>query len=277
MSERTWRPLAGTASLLLLLTAGRAAPAPSVTYIANEGVMISAPGAKVLIDALFGDGLPEYGVASPATRKALEGGHAPFDAVNLVLATHIHRDHFDPVAVLRHLTANPRATFVSTTQAVAGLREADSVAAGKLGARIVGVEVAAGERRLVATAAGARVFALGMPHGGQGETANIGFLVEVAGCRLLHIGDSMIGPEELRRFRLAELGIDVALLPFWYLLTTELRTGVRDLLRPRSVVALHFPVEPGEHLAQVRADFPEAHTFDRELAVWPVPGCGSAR
>jgi L-ascorbate metabolism protein UlaG (beta-lactamase superfamily) len=275
MTERMRRPAARAAILVLLLTAGRAAHAPSVTYIANEGVMITAPGTKVLIDALFGDGLPEYGAASPATRKPLEGGLAPFDAVDLVLATHIHRDHFDPGAVLRHLAANPRARFVSTTEAVTRLREVDSVAVRRLGTRLVGVDVAEGERRLVARAAGARVFALGMPHGRRpGLPANLGFLVEVAGCRLLHIGDTTIGAEEMRPFRLADQGIDVALLPDWYLLTPDLRTAVREVVRPRHVVALHLPVEPGEHLAALRAEFPEAHTFDRELAVWPVPRCG---
>jgi L-ascorbate metabolism protein UlaG (beta-lactamase superfamily) len=274
MTERL-RRVPALAAMLLLLTAGHPAHAPSVTYIANEGVMIAAPGTKVLIDALFGDGLPEYGAASPATRNALESGRAPFDGVDLVLATHIHRDHFDPGAVLRHLAANPRATFVSTAAAVARMRETDSAAVRGLGARIVGVDVSDGERRLVARAGGARVFALGMPHGRRPDLpVNLGFLVEVVGCRFLHIGDTTIGPEELGRFGLAQPGIDVALLPDWYLLTPDLREAVRESVRPRHVVALHLPAEPRAHLAALRTEFPDAHTFDRELAVWRVPRCG---
>ena len=45
------------------------------------------------------------------------------DNVDLILATHNHADHFDPIAVGRHLRANPEARFVSTKQAVKSLRD----------------------------------------------------------------------------------------------------------------------------------------------------------
>src|SRR5687768_12633750 len=79
-----------------------------ITYLANEGVMLSSGGATVLIDALFGEGLRGYGVVSKPTRVRLEGATAPFDRVSAVLTTHIHPDHFDASGVAAHLGAHGR-------------------------------------------------------------------------------------------------------------------------------------------------------------------------
>jgi hypothetical protein len=136
---RHFRPYTALVAVLVSVAASSAAlgaqnPAPPrtardslmVTFLANEGVMLSAAGATIIIDGLSGEGLEGYGVVSPANRRLLERALPPFDRVNAVLTTHIHRDHFDAPAVLSHLRANPRATFISTTEAVAQVRAAES-------------------------------------------------------------------------------------------------------------------------------------------------------
>lgn len=94
-----------------------AANALEVTYLANEGFMIAGGGRKVLIDALFGEGLDGYAVVSPAQRALLEQAREPFADMDAVFATHFHDDHFNATAVLAHLTRNPQAFFFSTPQA----------------------------------------------------------------------------------------------------------------------------------------------------------------
>jgi hypothetical protein len=85
-----------SASSLSAQRAPRVAPAGPdslvITFLANEGVMLSSGGTTVLIDALFGDGLRGYGIVTQPTRTALERGQPPFDRVNAVLATHVHND-----------------------------------------------------------------------------------------------------------------------------------------------------------------------------------------
>jgi hypothetical protein len=80
-----------------------------VTYLANEGFMIAGGGRKILIDALFGEGLDGYAVVSPAQRALLEQAREPFADVDAVFATHFHDDHFNAAAVLAHLMRNPTA------------------------------------------------------------------------------------------------------------------------------------------------------------------------
>ena len=77
--------------------ATRQAPAKqegvSITFLANEGVMLSSGTGKVLIDALFQKYETGYAVPADSTRAALEGARSPFDDVRLILVTHRHGDH----------------------------------------------------------------------------------------------------------------------------------------------------------------------------------------
>src|SRR5262245_25828774 len=83
-----------------------AANSLEVTYLANEGFMIAGGGRKLLIDALFREGVEGYATITPATRELLEQARSPFDGVDAVFAAHFHDDHFDAEAVLAHLTHN---------------------------------------------------------------------------------------------------------------------------------------------------------------------------
>ncbi|HEY5680421.1 MAG TPA: MBL fold metallo-hydrolase, partial [Pseudomonadales bacterium] len=76
-----------------------------LTYLANEGVMITWRDEAVLIDALFRGGVAGYATLDPKTRDDLESARAPFDRVQAILVTHFHADHLDPEAVVSHLTA----------------------------------------------------------------------------------------------------------------------------------------------------------------------------
>jgi L-ascorbate metabolism protein UlaG (beta-lactamase superfamily) len=90
----------------------------SITFLANEGVLLSSGTKKVLIDALFLKYETGYAIPADSTRAALESARPPFDAVDLVLVTHRHGDHFHPAPVAAHLRANPRATLLTSRQVI---------------------------------------------------------------------------------------------------------------------------------------------------------------
>ena len=127
-------PLASIRRVMSLLGAGAffAGPAPaqrpagqegvSITFLANEGVMLSSGGKKVLIDGLFLRYGPDFAVPADSTQAALRTARAPFDAVDLILVTHRHGDHFHPETVAAHLRANPRATLLTSKQVIDSLR-----------------------------------------------------------------------------------------------------------------------------------------------------------
>ncbi len=49
-------------------------------------------------------------------RARLESASAPYDAVDAILITHWHEDHFSPEAVAAHLTRNGHAVLVSSPE-----------------------------------------------------------------------------------------------------------------------------------------------------------------
>jgi L-ascorbate metabolism protein UlaG (beta-lactamase superfamily) len=227
--------------LLALVAAPSAGQDLEATYLANEGVLLRSGTSAVLVDALFGEGLEGYPTVPSEQRERLERAEPPFDAVTLVLATHRHRDHFEPTAVARFLAANARTHFLSTPQAASELGAALAASGG--GAPI--------ERRIHSAlpAAGAlehhelggvslRVAQL--HHGAGNETQNLGFLIELGGVRVLHVGDTSASAADFAPLALDRAGIDLALLPVWYFTSQGLASAVSEQMRPRRSVAFHF-------------------------------------
>lgn len=240
MSRHRARTLIALAlwAVLGAVPASFAAPAPTpqgveVTYLGNEGFLLQAGETGVLIDALFGDGIPGYQVVPAELREALEAGRPPFGKVDLVLATHEHGDHFDPAAVRRFLTANPRAVFLSTPQAVERLRaEGES-----LGDRVRAI-LPPPDRPETVQVAGVQVRVFSLHHGQERPTQNLAFLVELAGFKIFHVGDTEVEAAEIAPLSLAEAEIDLALLPPWTLAQVDL---VRDGIQPRRLGLMHVP------------------------------------
>ena len=221
-------------ALVSLIACGAAHAAPELTYLGNDGVLISAAGRKVVIDALYGDGLPGYVTLPVPHRDKLELAQAPFDGIDLILATHYHRDHFDAGAVALHLARNPKAVFVSTEQAVAKLREqVDDFST--LEKRVHALAPEEG-RPVRLEPGGIALTVLNLHHGRGRDVQNLGFIVELGGTTFLHTGDTLASAEDLAKYDLFEKTFDVALLPFF-----QLDAALSNSIRARRVVALHLP------------------------------------
>ena len=193
-------------------------PSIRITYLANEGVMLQGRGGRVLIDALFGEGLPEYAVVPESSRDSLERAVAQYGGPALVLTTHPHRDHFDSAAVARYLAANPRAV---------ALPAPDTIARTGLGRELDWVRV----RRVA------------IPHGPtRRPVGHSAWLVTLDGVTALHIGDAGSEPGSWPPLGLGARGLDVALVPYWYALDEDSFHELFEVLRPRTVVLLHVPL-----------------------------------
>jgi L-ascorbate metabolism protein UlaG (beta-lactamase superfamily) len=240
----------GLAAVLAL--AAVAAPV-RVTYLANEGVLIGGPCA-VLVDALFRDSLGAYPRHAAGVREALEEARPPFDSVGLALATHYHLDHWDPGAIARFLGSNPRALYAAPPEAVA----------------MMPAEVRAQVRPLsraspTLEAGGARVDVLALAHGappGAAPAPHNGYRIACGTTVLAHLGDS--SPDEASFATLAAAGpVDVAFVPFWWLLGSSGRTFVLERWKPRHVVVVHLGGGDGESAAEIARSVPRAWVCTR--------------
>ena len=261
-------PIVSTACALGVTAASTQNPAQTegvtITFLANEGVLLSSGPRKVLIDALFQKYGPEYAVPADSTQRALRNARAPFDLVDLILVTHRHGDHFHPVPAATHLRMNPRAHLVTSQQVIDSLR---SGASGLPDARILSRTTTPGSTRREVIA-GIIVHLLGLPHGGERhrQVEHLGYVVELGGRRVLHVGDTDITEAAFAPLRLDSMRIDVALLPAWMVTSRQGREVIERWIRPRQVVAIHVgDGEEARTTREVRAALPTAITFVRRL------------
>ena len=231
--------------LFILVSAVPLSAQVRITYLANEGVLLTGPNAKVLVDALFRDSLEDYVRHSPMTQEQLETGKPPFGGITLALATHYHLDHWDAGAISRFLRLNAQATFGSTPQGVG----------------MIPREVAKQVRALwpgngaapELEAAGVRVEAIPLEHG---ETQNLGFRVFVGNRVVMHLGDAQPNRANFDRL-LASPPPDVALVPFWWILDEQGLAFLTHRWKPRQVVAFHFgAADTAKSAGKVRATWP---------------------
>jgi L-ascorbate metabolism protein UlaG (beta-lactamase superfamily) len=220
--------------ILLLATGSSEATDPEteieVTYIANEGFLIAVGDKKVLIDALF-PGLAGYQAVKGALETRLESARPPFDGVDLVLATHEHADHFGAQEVARFLHASP-ALFISTSEVLEQLREVAP-------SSDLDTLTPSSDQSSSVTREGVTLTMMRLHHG-RLPVENLGFLIDLNGFKVLHIGDSQAEMEDFLPFRLSEEKIDLALLPVWYLTEAKWRAVIEQQIRPGRIVVMHL-------------------------------------
>jgi L-ascorbate metabolism protein UlaG (beta-lactamase superfamily) len=263
------------AAALLLPAPHQAAPALEVTYLANAGFLVQAGRTSFLIDALFREGVAGYARVPPATLEQMEAARSPYDRVAVVLATHDHADHFDTASVGRHLLANPEAVFVSGQEAVSQL-EMGFPQFAQIGARVLGM-MPVGGAPMTERIGNLAVTMLRLEH----TPSHLGFLVTVEGRTLLHVGDATPTAANFAPYDLPAREIELAFVPYWYLLDDAGARVVREQIAARRLAVMHIPLEnPGderlrEHLERhggraamldkLRAAFPGAVLFTEPL------------
>ena len=239
---------------------------PSITYVGNEGVLISDGTKAVLIDGLHREYGPEYLFPPPELLSAMEQAKPPFDKVRVLLVSHVHGDHFHPESVGMHLRSNPKATLVSDAQ------KAADIARGYSAHESIRAQVHEATPEWKQTAVyekdGIRVRLFGMKHGGDRWwwMKNLGHIIEIGGKKFFHFGDADMTEENFAAFNLPAEKIDVAFVPNWFLLSEEGRRIVREGIAPKSVIAVHIsPRTADSDAARAKQLYPGADVFTRLL------------
>jgi L-ascorbate metabolism protein UlaG (beta-lactamase superfamily) len=215
-----------------------------VTYLANEGVLLKSGSTRVVIDGLHRFNKEAYATLPDGPREALETAAPPWNGIDLLLVSHRHRDHFHPEAVGRYLASSPR-TQLLTSEEVVGELARDYPGWEDIRARVVPWHWEVGRTETVRVG-GVEVTLLGLSHGdGQMATVqNIGHVFSLGGVTVLHVGDAQLTAANFAPFNLPARGIDIAFLPWWYVIDDEGRALVSAHIAPRRIVAIH--IGPGE-------------------------------
>jgi L-ascorbate metabolism protein UlaG (beta-lactamase superfamily) len=109
---------------------------------------------------------------------------------------------------------------------------------------------------------------LGLRHGSERFRwiQNLGHIIKLGGKKLLHIGDADSAAESFEEFNLNQEGIDIAFLPFWFLLEKEGQTILIEKIKPKHIIAVHIsPDEAEKTAAQIKRIFPNGVAFTAML------------
>ncbi len=174
-------------------------PASAQTFTANNGLIHEIGDVRIAVDALFRDAFDEYPPLDQASRQAFEEARAPFDGLDVILATHRHLDHMVPEAMAFYLCHSPGTLAFIPSDAREAVLEA--APCGDLSARVVsGFEPVVVDSLTITPVA--------VPHAGVDNRA---YVLEHAGRRVVHLGDSSLSDE------LVTTPIDVLAAPYWNL------------------------------------------------------------
>ena len=241
--------------------------------IANEGFLISSGRHVVLIDALFRATAPypDFFQEAPSENllERMIAGDGEFAQVDLVLASHVHRDHFDAETTCAFLVRHPETVLVGTDGVAAALAAVPGF--DEIAERVVVPIRTRGSCRQ-SEIEGIDLTACLVPHAGGGDPDNLIFVVNMDGFRFLHEGDADMTSAAFRSLDLGEKGLDLCFMHGWYAYGGG-RSIVTELLRPRELVLMHHrwvqAPEEREYLEQLRpeaaAELPPVTVFAAEL------------
>ena len=216
-----------------------------VTYIANEGFMVSTGGTTILIDALPGS--KYYANPSDTLTARIINGIPPFDRVDYFLVTHDHPDHFNAGLISRFLLNHPAAQFMASPATCSRLN-GDSIG----GRGLSGIDLELGEHRTI-RGGGADIVALRLSHGADAGISNLAYVVRSNGYTFVHVGDARLSDnkEYLRTLDWESYDVDLLFIEFFDH-SDETRDIIETMIKPDHVVLMHIP--PGEEDAVRSAD-----------------------
>lgn len=243
-------------------------PPLEVTYVANEGFLVSAGSAKFLIDALH-ENPWGYENTPDSVFALMKAGDPPFDGVDLMVASHPHADHFSPSLVHDYLVNHPDVVFVGSRSTLAQLQDSIGTGFAAIEAQVREATPPWGESaRVQAGEVGARFLTLNHAESVSELVLTLGSLIEMNGWRVLHLADLVPETSEsfLRGYGLATEAIDVAFVDPYFATSEVGQTLLRQHIRPTHIVLMH--VRPHEQ-EPVRRDvtglFPDAFVFSRPM------------
>jgi len=213
-------------------------------YLANEGILIQSSNTQILIDAIFKKEFDYLDVLPDSELSKIENAKGQYKSIDIILATHLHGDHFNAQIVGKHLMANQNAVFFGPNETIANFKsnfeEFQSISS-----RISSNTPELFHAKTI-TLKNTTIKILRLEHFGNSpwkEAENIAYLITIAGKTILHFGDSKIDIKNLEKFDLQNEEIDVAILPYWQLGSAEQKEVIEKFINPKQIFLAHIPLK----------------------------------
>ncbi len=222
----------------------------SITYVANEAVLITNGNKKVLFDPFFHQAFGTYQLVPEETKEAIFNGTPPFDNLTAIIISHAHGDHFAADDVLRYLQKHPNTQLIAPQQAVTELRTLDGVM--QILPQVTSVKLAFNQTPKSVEVAGLLVDVVRIPHAGWPSRAGIENLVfrvtltnQDTSVTVMHMGDADPSDDHYLPYKdhWQNRISDTALPPYWFYSSAEGRDILTDILNVKKSIGIHVPIK----------------------------------
>jgi L-ascorbate metabolism protein UlaG (beta-lactamase superfamily) len=214
-----------------------------IEYLANECVLIKAENSLVIIDGVFKRKFDYLDVLSDEELSKIERAKNPYESIDFILATHFHGDHFNAELVGEHLLNNINCTFLGPSETVNNFK--NDFKNYDLISNRVNVETPNLFESQIVRFKNVEITVLRFEHFGNSpwkEAENVAYLISIDGRKILHLGDSKIDAQSLAKFSLEKENIDVAIIPYWMVGSTEQKEIIEKHITPRKILVAHIPL-----------------------------------
>ena len=215
-----------------------------IQYLANEGVLIKSANTQILIDAIFNKEFDYLDVLPDSELTKIENAEAQYKSIDIILATHLHGDHFNAQIVGKHLIANKSTLFFGPYETVSNFK-ANFEEFQSISPRISAETPNLFEAKTI-TLKNTTIKILRLEHLGTSpwkEAENVAYLITIDDKKILHLGDSIIDIKNLENFGLEKENIDVAILPYWQLGSSEQKEIIKKYINPKQILVAHIPLK----------------------------------
>lgn len=229
------------------------------TYLGNEGIMVSDGHTKILFDPLFPNGFDIYQMVPDDMRQAIMRGEAPYDDVDAIFISHMHRDHFSVGETIAYLERHGGTRLYAPLQAVDLMREQTENDA--IFERVIGVPLERLDAPLSYNEGALSIDVVRIPHAGwpgRADVSNLVWRVTLEdGVTVMHLGDA--DPDDAHfaphAAHWAARRTDTAYPAYWFFLSEDGRSIVDTRLNARNATGIHVPIELPVDLFLTGRDF----------------------
>ncbi len=236
----------------------------SITYIANEGFLISVNNKKILIDALFKKVFTDYDAPNKELVEKITKSISPYESVDMYLVTHRHKDHFHPNMVYNYLTNNNQIYLISTLEVRNELANVSSNAS-IIEDRVIAPKIDLGENYNLSKN-GIDVSVVRLWHSSYGRVINFVYIITIDGIKILHVGDITFDINYDFVYNLKELfsDIDIAFIQYFDL-SNKSANLIKECINPQKIIFMHVPpIEIDEVKKETMKHFPSSEIFSRQ-------------
>ncbi len=216
-------------------------PWVSVTYISNDGFLISSKTKNIVVDSLIKN---PWGYSNTPDKvfDDMVKARPPFERIDLLLFSHAHRDHFEPEMAAKVMMGHPETILVGNEIVFNELKEAAGDEFSQISARVKNINPEWGTI-VEDTINGVDLKIFPVNHGMPEQPyVTLAFLLDMSGTQVLHLGD-IYGPsneEYFRSFQLQKLGIDLAFIDPFFLLDEVGQRMAKEFIQPKQIVPMHM-------------------------------------